>query len=59
MTYHLSSAGDPGVGGQLLLPPMDAGSFRRYATVMDPQGGCVSLFRSDYGNSAETDEEAE
>lgn len=38
---------------------MDAGSFGRYASVMDPQGGGVSLFRSDYGDPAEADEEAE
>ena len=41
-------------GGQLLLPPMDAGTFGRYATVMDPQGGVLSLFRSHSGDPVES-----
>lgn len=43
----------PEAGGHLLLPPMEAGTFGRYATVMDPRGGILSLFRSHSGDPLE------
>lgn len=40
-------------GGRLIVPPVDAGGFGRYAIVMDPQGGVVSLCRSASDGPAE------
>jgi predicted enzyme related to lactoylglutathione lyase len=39
-----------GGGGQVHVPPMDAGGMGRYALVADPQGAVFSIWRSNSGD---------
>lgn len=37
-------------GGQVIVPPMDAGGMGRYAGLMDPQGSVVNAWKSNTGD---------